>query len=169
MAEAKPTVTVETGGLTIADLGALYLADLRSEARKQATLVGVESILRIGLAPFFGDKDVRRITKPDVEDLMRSMKSGKRPGEREKGDRRYGKLVGPKSIRNYVGTLSALLNFAIREGRLTENVARHVKLPPAPSDGEIRFLTVEEVEAPWQRPSQASTRASTACSTSLQR
>jgi integrase len=153
IAETKPT-PVEVGEtLTIADLGGRYLADLVSDGRKKATIVAVTSILRVWLEPFFGEQDVTTITEKQVEDLIRNMKAGTKPGVRQKGDRRYGKPVGSKSIRNYVGCLSALLNFAMRqktatgEPVLTVNVASHVKLPPKPEDGDVRFLTLDEVFA----------------------
>lgn len=147
MAETKPTPVAGAEALTIADLGRRYLADLVSEGRKKATTVAVSSILNVWLCPFFGEQDVRTITEKQVEDLIRNMKAGTKPGERQKGDRRYGKPVGSKSIRNYIGCLSALFNFAIREKLLMVNVASHVKLPPKPDDGEVRFLTLDEVYA----------------------
>jgi integrase len=146
IAETKPTA-VPGEAVTIADLGRLYLADLTIEARKKATIVAVTSILRVWLEPFFGEQDVSTITEKQVEDLIRNMKGGTKPGARQKGDRRYGKPVGSKSIRNYIGCLSALFNFAIREKLLTVNVASRVKLPPKPDDGEVRFLTLDEVYA----------------------
>jgi hypothetical protein len=53
-----------------------------------------------------------RITADDVHDLMRMIETGARPGPRATGDRRHGRPVGAKSIRNYIGTPSALLGFA---------------------------------------------------------
>jgi integrase len=83
----------------------------------------------------------------DVNDLIAAMEKGSKPGARRKGDRRYGKPVGTKSIRNYIGTLSALLNFAMRKGWLAANVARLVDLPANARSEAIHFLTVEEVNA----------------------
>jgi integrase len=53
--------------------------------------------------------------------------------------------VGAKSIRNYIGTLSALLGFAERKGWLGTNVAHRVDLPAAPAHDEIRFLEPDDV------------------------
>jgi integrase len=145
--EVKPTPEVGTA-LTIAELGERYIANLERQERKRATVVAVESILRVWLVPFFGEKDVRSIKAEDVADLIRMMERGDRPGARQKGDRRYGKPVGSKSIRNYIGTLSALLNFAERKDWLAANVARHIDdLPGAVRSDEIHFLTVDEVNA----------------------
>jgi integrase len=149
--------------LTVGELGRRYIANLERQGRKRSTLTAVESILRIWLTPFFGDRDVRRITVDDVNDLMRMMESGARPGPRAVGDRRYGRPVGAKSVRNYIGTLSALLGFAERKGRVTRNVAHWIELPAAESSEDIRFLEPDEVlalaDAAIEGPCQALDRA----------
>ncbi len=58
MAEVKPTRRVRGDALTIAELGARYTAHLRRQGRKLATLTAVESVLKVGLEPFFGDRDL---------------------------------------------------------------------------------------------------------------
>lgn len=105
----------------------------------------MESILRVWLEP--AERDLRRITAQDVQDLMTMMEKGERPGPKAKGDRRYGRPVGAKSVRNYIGYLSALLGFAERKGWLPVNVARHIELPGKPESAEIRFLEPLEVRA----------------------
>jgi integrase len=57
--------------------------------------------------------------------------------------------VGAKSIRNYIGTLSALYKFAQHPRRrwATSNPVEAVDLPPTVDDTEIHYLTVYEVEA----------------------
>jgi integrase len=147
IAEAKPTRQAGGEALTIAELGRRYVADLERQGRKKATVVAVESILRVWLEPFLGDRDVHRVTAEDVHDLIRLMEQGDRPGARQKGDRRYGRAVGVKSIRNYIGTLSALLGFAERKGWLEVNVARRIDLPQAARSEDIHFLEVDEVNA----------------------
>jgi integrase len=147
IAETRPVRMVPGDALTIGELGRRYLANLERQGRKKATTTAVGSILRVWLEPFFGDRDLRRITADDVQDLMTMMEKGERPGPRVEGDRRYGREVGPKSIRNYIGCLSALLGFAERKGWLPVNVARHVELPGKPESAEIRFLEPLEVRA----------------------
>jgi integrase len=146
MATVEPTRPV-SDALTISDLGQRYLAYLVRRGRKRATMVALESILRIWLEPFFAERDVRTITVEDVRDLMQMMERGRRPGPRCKGDRRYGRPTGPKTVRNYIGTLSALLNFAERNGWVPANVARHVELPGVTRNEDIRFLEPIEVQA----------------------
>src|ERR1700691_4542630 len=131
----------------MAELGRRYLANLERQSRKKATTTAVESILRVWLEPFFAERDLRRITAQDVQDLMTMMEKGERPGPKAKGDRRYGRPVGAKSVRNYIGYLSALLGFAERKGWLPVNVARHIELPGKPESAEIRFLEPLEVRA----------------------
>ena len=144
--EVKPT-RVSGDALTMAELGRRYIAHIERQGRKKATVTAVESILRIWLEPFFAERDLRRVKAEDVADLMRMMENGDRPGARGKGDRRYGRPVGAKTLRNYIGTLSALLGFAERKGWLAVNVARHVELPGKPECEEIRFLDPVEVQA----------------------
>jgi integrase len=146
MATVEPVRPVDDV-LTIGDLGQRYHAQLVRRGRKKATTVALESILRIWLEPFFTGRDVRTITVEDVKDLMGMMEKGRRPGPRQKGDRRYGKPTGAKTVRNYIGTLSALLNFAERNGWVSANVARHVDLPGVTRNEDIRFLEPIEVQA----------------------
>ena len=147
MAEVKPTRHVQGDALTLGELGGRYMRHLERQARKRATLVAVESVLRVWLDPFFGDRDLRRVRAEDVRDLVRLMESGNRPGARCKGDRRYGRAVSVKTLRNYVGTLSALLTFAERQGWVASNVARLIDLPAAQTHEDIRFLDPLEVQA----------------------
>ena len=53
--------------------------------------------MRCHLAPFFGDRPVDRIDADDIADLISAL--------RPRGS-------APKTIRNVIGTLSALFNFA---------------------------------------------------------
>lgn len=145
--EVKPPPRVTGDALTIDELEARYLAHLRRQGRKKATITAVESVTKVWFRPFFGDRDLRGVTTKDVEDLMRRMEQGNRPGPRAKGDRRFGKPVGAKTLRNYIGTLSALLGFAERRGWLASNVAHRVDLPAAPRSEEIRFLEPDDITA----------------------
>lgn len=147
IAETRPVRIVAGDALTIGELGRRYVANLERQNRKKATTTAVESVLRVWLEPFFAHRDLRRITAQDAQDLMRMMEKGERPGPKAKGDRRHGRPVGAKSIRNYIGYLSALLGFAERKGWLPVNVARHIELPGKPESAEIRFLEPAEVRA----------------------
>lgn len=140
---AETVVTAPVGErLTIREIGDRYLANLERQGRKKATTVAVESILARWLVPFFGDRSIGTIRAEDVVDLIRLMETGKRPTQ----PRRL-KPCGPKTIRNYIGTLSALFNFAERKGWATTNPARLVDLPASERDEDIRFLEPDEVQA----------------------
>jgi integrase len=138
---------VKGDALTIAELSSRYLADPEGPARKRATVEAVESVLRTWFAPYFAERDLRKISEQDVRELMGMMRDGRRPGARLKGDRHYGRKLSAKSIRNYIGTLSALLSYAERRRWLEANVAGRVRLPAKPEHTEIRFLDPVEVRA----------------------
>jgi integrase len=131
MAEVRPQ-PAPGERLTIAEIGGRYLRYLEARGRKHATLVGVEMALRVHLAPFFAEKPVDRIRTSDVEELVVLLQRGGLSG---------------KSIRTYVGTLSALFNYAAgpQRGWVANNPARGVDLPPKHDSQEIRFLDPDEV------------------------
>ena len=86
------------------------------------------------LAPFFGSRSMDAIQPEDVLDLVTVLED---------------KKLAPKSIRNIVGTLSALFNFAKGPQRrwATANPCEGVELPAVPASDEIRFLTLDEIDA----------------------
>lgn len=132
---AEVTVARPTGErLTVAELGRRYMADLERRGRKRTTVIAVELAVRVHLEPFFGDRAVDSIKPEDVEDLIALMESNG---------------LAPKSIRNYVGTLSALFNYARGPRRrwASANPCEGVELPGVEEVTEIRFLDLDEVEA----------------------
>ncbi len=116
---------------TVAELDRRYRDYLTKRGRKPATLRAVESGVRVWLAPFFGDRALDSITREDVADLIATMEADG---------------LGAKSIRNYIGTLSAMLSYAQRRRWATSNPAGMVELPDVARSEEIRFLTCEEIE-----------------------
>ena len=133
MAEVKATPGVREG-LDLADLAHRYQRHLHALGRKRSTVAAVESVSRVWLVPQLGDRALATIKVEDVEDLMVTMRNAG---------------VGPKSIRNYVGILSAMYRFAMHDRRrwATSNPCDAVDLPVVDESSEIHFLTVEEVEA----------------------
>jgi hypothetical protein len=117
--------------LTIAEVGVRYLHHLEARGRKYATILGVESALRVHLVPFFAEKPIDRIRARDVEELVVLLQ-------------RRG--LTAKSIDTYVGTLSALFNYAAAAQRrwVTDNPVRGVELPPKEATQEIRYLEPDE-------------------------
>src|SRR5215471_12525667 len=132
MRELAATPTVDR--LDVAEVGQRYLAHLKALGRKRSTLTAVEMTLRIWVEPHLGDRAIGRIRPEDVEDLMRAMTA---------------KRVGAKSIRNYVGTLSAIFRYAMHPRRrwATTNPCEAIDLPALPTSTEIRYLTMSQVEA----------------------
>jgi integrase len=131
--EVKPTAGVSEA-LVIAELGRRYLAFLETQGRKLSTRTAVESVLRVHLEPFFGERPINSVKYEDVVDLMAGMEK---------------KGVGPKSIRNYIGTLSALYRFAMHPRRrwATFNPCDGVELPAVPDHVGIRYLELDQVDA----------------------
>ena len=131
MAEARPR-PAPGERLTIATVGERYLRHLEARGRKHATIVGVESALRVHLTPFFAEKPIDKIRTDDVEELIALLQ-------------RRG--LSAKSIRTYVGTLSALFNYAAAPQRkwVAHNPAQGVELPPKQDSQDIRFLDPDEV------------------------
>ena len=120
--------------LDMAEVGRRYRKHLEALGRKRSTLAAVEMTLRVWIEPHLGDRALDKIRPEDIEDLMRAMgKAG----------------VGAKSVRNYIGTLSAIFRFAMHPRRkwAISNPCEVIDLPPASTSEEIRFLTVSEVDA----------------------
>lgn len=118
---------------TIEDLGRLLVAKLAAKGRKRSHLEGVESHVRVHLVPFFGETPIARIAVADVERLIASL-------------RRQG--LAAKTIRNVLGTLHSMFDYALVKSWIGENPCRLVDKPETVnSDPDIRFLTVAELDA----------------------
>jgi integrase len=102
--------------------------------RKPSTVENVESEVRTHLAPYFGPRPIDGIDADDIADLITTLE---------------GKRLAPKSIRNVIGTLSALFNFARapRRSWTTHNPCNGAELPEIPESDEIRFLTMPELRS----------------------
>jgi integrase len=120
--------------LTIAEVSTRYIASSERRGRKRSTLANVESETRVHLEPYFRDRSLDSIKTADVLGLMSVLE--------DKG-------LSPKSIRNVIATLAALFNFAKAPQRrwAAENPCEGIELPAVPECTEIRFLTLEEVDA----------------------
>jgi integrase len=129
---AAPRATGEQ--LTVAEVSRRYLlAPARGgRPRKPSTVENVQSETRTHLEPFFGARPFDRIDADDVADLIAALGA---------------KGLGPKTIRNVIGTLSALFNFARSPRRrwASTNPCDGAELPALPEAEEIRFLTRAEL------------------------
>jgi hypothetical protein len=105
---------------TIKHVGKLHAAKLAGKGRKRSHVETFESHLRIHLAPFFGQTPIDRIEPADVERLMARL---------------YTTLkLKPKTIRNIVGSLHSIFDYALRKG-----LGRREPLPAGREAGERRL------------------------------
>lgn len=120
--------------ITVEEVASRYVAHAERRGRKRSTLLNIESETRVHLAPFFRGKSLDAITYADVLDLMAVLE---------------GKGLAPKSVRNVIGTLSALFTFAKAPQRrwTAANPCEGLELPAVAERTEIRFLTLSEVRA----------------------
>lgn len=119
--------------LTVADVSERYRDHAVRRGRKRATVVAIESETRMHLQPFFGQRAFDSITPEDVADLIAVLE---------------GRDLAPKTIRNIVGTLAALFNFAKAPRRrwATANPCEGAELPAVPERSEIRYLDLDAID-----------------------
>jgi integrase len=131
--EVAPS-TASPDRLDLGEVGRRYCAHLTALGRKRSTLTAVEMALRVWIEPHLGGRAFARVRPEDVEDMMRAMTADG---------------VGAKSIRNYIGTLSAMYRYAMHPRRrwATTNPCEVIDLPALPASTEIRYLTMSQVEA----------------------
>jgi integrase len=120
--------------LDVSEVGQRYLAHLKALGRKRSTLTAVEMALRVWIEPHLGGRALARVRPEDVEDMMRAMVAAG---------------VGAKSIRNYVGTLSAIFRYSMHPRRrwASTNPCEAIDLPALLASTEIRYLTMPQVGA----------------------
>jgi integrase len=132
---SETTVAARVGeGLTIGEVSRRYRLAAERKGRKRSTLQDLESHARVHLEPFFAEKTVDRITAEDVQDFVWQLEA---------------KELAPKTVQNIVGTLSALFNFAKRPKHrwATSNPCDGVEIEAPAVDHDVRFLTLEELDA----------------------
>jgi integrase len=134
MAEVRVAPTVGEL-LTVEEVGARYRVHAERRGRKRSTLKNIESEVRVHLAPFFGTRSMDAIRSEDVLDLVAVLEEEKE--------------LAPKMVQNIIATLSGLFNFAKAPQRrwASVNPCEGLELPAVPESEEIRFLTLEEVDA----------------------
>lgn len=148
-AASRPAVP----GRPFDELADAYLEHLTMLGRKNSTIEDVRGHLRHWLRPHFATIPVERIEREDVKALVRRMIAGDRPSGIERP-----KPPAPKTMRNIIGNLSAMLRWAEREGWRRGNPADGIDLPAPATSDEIRWLEADEVrllaehtiESPYQ-------------------
>ncbi len=127
-----------------------WLTHLAATGAKATSIRAYRAALNKWFLPTLKTRSLDRITTSDIEYAMRQM--------REAG-------CSDKSIRNYVGVIRALFNYAMDKRRrwTVRNPAADVDLPKNPTYSEIRYLTTTEAWAlvehaqpgPYQQIDQA--------------
>lgn len=147
--EQEQAVAAAPARLTVAEAGERLVEHLAALGRKKSTVEGYRSALNIHLGPFFKDKPIERITRDDVERFIayerregRTVVTGVKGG---KVTRRTGS--SSKSIQNYLGVLHGIFELAIRRGWAMANPVKHAERPVVQSSTEIRFVSMDELEA----------------------
>lgn len=130
----------EIGGLptrgervTVEAAGKALVAARRSGGRKRSTIQGYESMLTRHIVPFFGARTVDRIRRSDVEAFAATLER---------------KGLAANSRINTLNLLGSTFDLAIRRGWAVTNPVHGVDRPRGGAiDPDIRYLTMEEVEA----------------------
>jgi integrase len=118
---------------TVEHVGRLHSAKLSGQGRKISHVETFDSHLRVHLAPFFKETPINRIEVTDVERLMATLQR---------------KKLAPKTIKNVLGSLHSIFDYALRKAWVADNPCRLVDKPETEdSDPDIRFLTLDELDA----------------------
>jgi integrase len=119
---------------TLAAAAGAWTAHLEATGAKASTVRAYQAALDKWFLPPLGARSLDRIAEGDIEHAMAQM-------------RKAG--LSDKTVRNYVGALRALFNFACDRRRrwATRNPIANIELPKAPTYAEIRYLTSDEVWA----------------------
>jgi integrase len=122
---------VATKRITMKDAGAEHLLRLELKGRKKSHRLTVESDLRNHLVPFFGDKDLARITPDDIERYI--------VVKRE--------TLAIKTIRNHLNLTHAIFELGLRKGWCNRNPVKMADRPVIrTTETRIRFLDQRELE-----------------------
>jgi integrase len=119
-------------GLTVGQAGQRYLEHKRAFGLKRGTLMDYESTLRVHLVPFFGKRGLDEIDVTLVEDFIYA--------KQDEGK-------APKSILNYLGLLHSIFGHGLKREWCMRNPVALADKPRVPRNTDIRFLSLEELEA----------------------
>ena len=117
---------------TVEEAGEQLVAHLSTLGRKPSTLNTYRSLLRAHLSPGLGDLTLDRVEPIHVERLVASMRHGG---------------AGAKLTSNALTLLFQVFEFGRRKGWCDRNPVKQVDRPEVEEHHDIRFLTIEEVEA----------------------
>jgi integrase len=118
--------------VTIEEAGRRYLAHLEAMGRKPSTLRSYRNQFDAQLVPRVGDWSCALLGREQVEQLIADLARDR---------------LAPKTVRNVVGLLNGICEFATRHRWAAENPCRYVDRPTVQLSEDIRFLDPEEIEA----------------------
>jgi integrase len=117
---------------TVKEAGESLIEHLGALGRKPTTLGTYRSLLRTHLARHLGSRTLERTEPEHVEALIVAMRS---------------EGAGPKTILNALTLLHQIFAFGERRGWCESNPCKQVDRPVVEQTTDIRFLTLEELEA----------------------
>ena len=117
---------------TVEEAGERLVAHLSTLGHKPSTLNTYRSLLPADLSPGLGELTLDRIEPVHLERLVAAMKKGG---------------AGAKLTSNALTLLFQVFEFERRKGWCDRNPVKQVDRPEVEEHQDIRFLTIEEVEA----------------------
>lgn len=121
---------------TVNDAADSLRRQLALEGGRKSYLEGCESMQRVHIAPRLGDKPLERVTTADAEAVAATMLSAG---------------LAPKTVRNVLAFLHAVVEHAVGRGWVADNPVRHAARPKrrraADANPDLQFLSVVELEA----------------------
>jgi integrase len=139
MAEAKLRELMSESGapplaerITVEEAGRRHLAHLEAMGRKPSTLRTYRNQFETQIVPRIGASPCSRLDRDRVEQLVTDLA---RDG------------LAAKTIRNVLGLLNGICEFAVRRRWAGENPCRYVDRPSVELSEDIRFLDPDQVEA----------------------
>jgi integrase len=130
MAVAIAPAVVER--VTVEDAGKRHLAHLEAMGRKPSTMRSYRTLLDSQIVRRVGTRPIGQLSREDVEAFAAQLA---RDG------------LSAKTIKNVLGLLNGICEFAIRRGWASANPCRYVDRPAVEFNQDIRFLDADELEA----------------------
>lgn len=118
--------------VTMAEAGEQLSLTLEVKGRKKSHRLTVAGDLRNHIVPFFGTKDLGRITPEDIERYIAAKR----------------KTLAMKTIRNHLVTIHSAFEIGLRRGWCHQNPVKRADRPVTrTSETRIRYLEQRELEA----------------------
>ncbi|WP_226531353.1 tyrosine-type recombinase/integrase [Microbacterium paraoxydans] len=142
-------VNPSTARVTVGTLGAEWLRD-KETSLKPSTYRAVSDAWRVYVEPKWGRVAVAAVQHSAVREWIRQLSDGTAPSARRESSRTAGLATKPKSatvVLRAHGVLAAILDVALRDRRVTQNVARGLDNLPRKVAKPHVYLTHEQVDA----------------------